>query len=170
VPARGPVGAPATIAVFSDFQCPFCAGIAKTLDSLAEAEGDRLRIVYHYFPLPMHHWARQAAIAGACAATQNNASFWNFHNYVFAHQHELSPENFAIRASDWELGVADLDAKRFEWCLSQGGSSGRIEQDIALGEELGVHSTPTLFLNGEPIEARSMDELRSLVSRAANAR
>jgi hypothetical protein len=51
LPARGSEKASATLAVFSDFQCPYCARMASTLSGLAASESDRLRIVYHYFSL-----------------------------------------------------------------------------------------------------------------------
>ena len=44
------------------------------------------------------------------------------------------------------------------------------EQDIALGNELGVRATPTVFLNGEPVDEPSTDELSGLIRRAASGR
>jgi protein-disulfide isomerase len=169
LPVRGSEKAPVTLAVFSDFQCPYCARMAKTVNDLAASHGDGLRIVYHYFPLAIHKWARSAAIAAACAQRQNNPAFWSLHDYLFAHQRDLSPDNLRARITEWARTAPNLDQESFEMCVSKELTSGQVDQDMALGEELGVHATPTLFLNGEPLDASSPDELRALIARAAAA-
>ncbi len=151
-PARGSEKAPVTLAIFSDFQCPYCARMAKTMNDLSASEGGRLRIPYHYFPLSMHPWARAAAEAAACADRQSGAAFWDLHDFLFAHQRELSQDDFAPRLAGWALTTTGLDQKEFERCMSQTLTSGQVERDIALGNELGVDSTPTVFLDGERID------------------
>jgi protein-disulfide isomerase len=170
LPMRGSGKAQVTVAVFSDFQCPFCARMAKVLNGLADSEGDKLRVVYHYFPLSIHPWARPAAEAAACAQRQSNAAFWSLHDFLFSHQSELSPKNLGQRTAQWARAAPNLDQAQFEKCVGESLTSGQIEQDVALGTELWVHSTPTVFLNGEPVDGQSDDELRSLVRHAAGAR
>jgi protein-disulfide isomerase len=170
VPARGSETAPVTLAVFSDFQCPYCALMAKTVNDLARSEGGRLRILYHYFPLSMHPWARPAAEAAACAQRQGNAAFWDLHDFLFAHQRELSPDNFGQRLTDWARTTAGVDQKDFERCVSQTLTSGQVERDIALGNELAVNSTPTVYLDGKLVGDPSLEKLRSLIARAPSSR
>ncbi len=169
LPVRGSEKAPVILAVFSDFQCPYCARMARTVNDLAASHGDGLRIVYHYFPLAIHKWARSAAIAAACAQRQNNSAFWSLHDYLFAHQKDLSPDSLRARITEWARTATNLDRRSFEMCVSKELTSGQVDQDMALGEELGVNRTPTLFLNGEPVEASSPDELKTLIRRAAVA-
>src|SRR5262249_15830174 len=144
VPARGPASAPVTLAVFSDFQCPFCARSARVVSELADSEGDKLRVIYHYFPLSMHRWARPAAEAAACAPPQRSNAFWKLHDFLFAHQSEFSPESLGERVSDWARTVPDLDQAQFAKCFTLSLTSGQVEQDMALGNELGVRGTPTM--------------------------
>ena len=133
LPVRGTGNAPVILAVFSDFQCPFCARIAKGLSELTDSEGDRLRVVYHYFPLSIHRWARPAAEAAACVQRQSNAGFWSLHDFLFAHQKELSVDNLRERVVQWARTVPDLDQGQFKKCVSESLTSGQIEQDVALG-------------------------------------
>jgi protein-disulfide isomerase len=169
-PVRGMGKASVTVAVFSDFQCPFCARMAKTLNETNASEGDQVRIVYRYFPLSNHPWARPAAEIAACAQRDSNDAFWSLHDFLFAHQKELSIQNLAQSVAQWARTAPNLDQERFDRCIKQSLTSGQIEQDIALGIDLGVNGTPSVFLNGEPIEVSSADELRALVRRAAGAR
>ena len=170
VPVRGTGKAPVTLAVFSDFQCPFCARTAKVLNGLGDSEGDRLRVVYHYFPLSIHPWARPAAEAAACAQRQSNTAFWSLHDFLFAHQNELSVDNLGQHVAQWGRTAPDLDPGQFERCVRESLTSGQIEQDVALGTELGVRGTPALFVNGEPVDGSSADELRALVRRPVGVR
>lgn len=170
LPSKGPESAPATLVVFSDFQCPFCAKMAKTLSELTASEGERVRVVYHYFPLAVHRWAEPAAEAGACAQEQSNAAFWSLHDFLFAHQGELNADNLRQHLGAWLEATSALDREAFETCLSEGRTSGQVEQDRMFGEESGVHATPTLFLNGEQIEGNTPDELRTAIRRIAGDR
>jgi protein-disulfide isomerase len=169
-PARGTDTSPVTLAVFSDFQCPYCARLAKTISDLPSADQDRLRILYRYFPLSMHKWARAAAEAAACTQRQNGVAFWNLHDYLFTHQKEISSDNLKARVLDWARSVPGIDRNDLETCMSRSLTSGQVEQDIALGNELGVGSTPTVFLNGDLVEDTSPDKLPGLIARALSTR
>ena len=117
IASRGDDKAPVTLAIFSDFQCPYCARFKTTTDELAAAGGAKLRIVYRYFPLSIHPWARKAAQAAACAQRQSNAAFWSLHDFLFSHQKELSPDKLeariaAIRAGSRSAAVGTGDSRR----------------------------------------------------------
>ena len=51
LPVEGAAKAAATLVVFSDFQCPYCAKMADILKSLMATDRDKVRVIYHYFPL-----------------------------------------------------------------------------------------------------------------------
>lgn len=169
-PLRGNPKAPVTVAVFSDFQCPYCARLAKTLTEVEKSEGDKFRVVYHYLPLSIHPWAKPAAEFAACAQRESSAAFWSLHDFLFAHQRELSVDRLAGSVADWEKTAPGLDRERFAKCVSESLTSGQVEQDVALGNDLWVHSTPTVFVNGERVDGTSADELRSTVRRQAGVR
>jgi protein-disulfide isomerase len=169
VPARGSRDAPVTLAVFSDFQCPYCARLAKTANDLAASEGDRLRILYHYFPLSVHHWALSAAQAAACAQRQSDAAFWSLHDFLFANQKGLSPDNLETRIASWARTAPGLDQGQFQRCVGHALTSGLVEQDIALGNELGVDATPTVFINGQPVGDTSFESIKALIERVPGA-
>src|SRR5690606_36460275 len=57
-PVRGKADAPVTIVEFSDFQCPYCARAAATVEQLLEDRAEEVRLIYVHYPLPNHPWAR----------------------------------------------------------------------------------------------------------------
>src|SRR5882724_10660104 len=50
----GGTKAPVTIIEFSDYQCPFCGRAESTVDEVMKHYGNKVRLVYRDFPLPMH--------------------------------------------------------------------------------------------------------------------
>ncbi len=80
-PTSGPVNAPVTLVVFSDYQCPFSAQVRRLLHRLGELYPSNLRIVMRNFPLDQHPQARRAAEAAQCAAEQDK--FWPYYDMLF---------------------------------------------------------------------------------------
>jgi protein-disulfide isomerase len=142
--ARGPVGARVTIVEFSDFQCPYCARVRPTIDRLQLTYGDRIRMVYRDFPLPMHPQAAKAAEAGACAREQGK--FWEMHDRIFENQARLQVSDLKRYAG--ELG---LELPAFEQCLDSGRHAADWKRDLEEGARYGVSATPAFFINGRPL-------------------
>ncbi|MBM4266616.1 MAG: thioredoxin, partial [Deltaproteobacteria bacterium] len=92
-PYRGKKDASVTIVEFSDFQCPFCARGAATMEEVVKKYPDDVKFVFMHFPLDFHPWAKPAAIATNCAAKQDNDAFWILHDKYFADQKALTPAN-----------------------------------------------------------------------------
>jgi protein-disulfide isomerase len=139
---RGPVTAPVTLVEYADFQCPFCAAAALTVDQVQALLGDELRFVYRHFPLTtVHPWAEPAAVAAEAAGSQGE--FWPMHDLLFANQRILSTELFLAGAE--ELG---LDVERFAKELSERVHAPRVREDFLSGVRSGVNGTPTFYVNG----------------------
>jgi len=78
-----------TVIEYSDFQCPFCARVHPTLQSLVDTNDD-VAWVYRHLPLDFHPEAMPAAIAAECAyAEEGNDAFWMFTDTIFENQDQL---------------------------------------------------------------------------------
>ncbi|SPE33588.1 exported hypothetical protein [Candidatus Sulfopaludibacter sp. SbA3] len=165
--ALGPKDAPVTVTVFSDFQCPFCAQMAHGLmqDILPSQEG-KVRLQFRNFPLPMHAWARTAAQAANCAREQGDRYFWAFHDYLFEHQRELNQENISKNVLDYAAGLPDFQASSLKSCLARTGGAATVDQDVAVGKEVGVTGTPTVFVGSERVVGYKLEEIRALIQRS----
>ncbi len=146
-PARGSEAAKVTIALFSDFQCPFCARVEPILKQVEQAFPGAVRVVWKHQPLPatMHPQARPAAEAAEAAREQGK--FWEMHDRLFANQRALSPDLFESTAR--ELG---LDVERFQRSLASHSGAARIDADQKLAATVGATATPTLYVNCRRIE------------------
>lgn len=145
-PRKGADSAPVTLAVFSDFQCPACKRINPIIERVLEQYGDKVQLAFRQYPLvSIHPEAYKAAEAALCAGDQGQ--FWPMHDAIFARQRELQPTQLKERAA--EIG---LDATRFAACLDDGAHSDTVGRDMAAGRALGLGSTPSLFVNGRPVD------------------
>ena len=143
-PARGPAAAKVTIVEFSDFQCPFCARANDTLDQLLRDYPNDVRILFRHNPLPFHNNAALAAEASVAAERQGK--FWEMHDKLFADQSDLERPALELHAA--RLG---LDLTAFRTALDTHAGKAHVDDDLALGRQLGVRGTPNFFLNGRSV-------------------
>jgi protein-disulfide isomerase len=161
----GPADAPVKIVVFSDFECPYCSQLAKTLrQDMLPKYADKVHVLFADFPLTtIHPWARAAAESAHCLGDQNPAAFWAFHDWIFSHQSEVSPAN--LRDKTLEIAKQQsVDASKVGTCLDTHAPAAQIDKSIELGRVLGVQQTPTFFMNGRPENsALPWDRLSALI-------
>jgi protein-disulfide isomerase len=157
-PSRGPRNAPVTIVEFSDFQCPYCFVFHNTLRQVEETYGEKIRLVYRQFPLTsIHPRAYDAALASLCAEEQG--SFWEMHDAMFANQHAL--ERDQLKSTARELG---LDGDDFDRCLDLDEPADEVTADLRAGQSVGVQGTPATFINGRFVNgAKSFEEVAAII-------
>jgi protein-disulfide isomerase len=156
----GPINAPVTIVEFSDFQCPFCSQLFRSLNELRQIRGTDFAIVYRNFPLPIHPEARSAAIAAECAAADGR--FAAYHDFLFQHQDSLGTIPWTTVAA--RVGVADTAG--FRNCLTSSKAARALREDSVAGAELNITGTPTIIVNGWMVAgARPKLALDSLITK-----
>jgi len=168
-PVRGKPDAPVTIAVFSDFQCPYCARFAATMKEVMPAEADKVRLVFHNFPLSMHPWARPAAEAAACAKEQGNEYFWPLHDFMFDHQKDLNRDNLLGKLADVTKGLTGFDQGKFATCVIERKTAAAVDQEVTFAEQNGINATPTAFVNGQRTQVAAPEQLRTLIRQLSEA-
>lgn len=171
---QGPDGAPAKMLVFSDYECPYCGEFAYMIEpALVKefVEPGKLQLVFYDFPLGgSHRYSFLAARAARCAGDQNK--FWQYHDLLFGKQSEWSTESSVPMGKFLDYGKqVGVNADAFKGCLQSDKYQDIVSANHALGERLGVNSTPTIFVNGRRVEGRSMEDLlqnlRDVISREA---
>jgi len=163
-PARGEARAPVTIALFSDFECPYCVKAEATLRTLEAAYPGKVKVAFKHRPLPMHDHARGAAKASLAAEAQGR--FWEYHDVLLAHRDALD------RASlEGYAATLGLDTKRFARDLDDPRLEARVSADETQASKLHVEGTPTAFVNGRRITgAQPLAVYKAAVERALAGR
>jgi protein-disulfide isomerase len=146
-------GAPVTLVVFGDFQCPVCQKEETELrKNLPAAFGDKVRVYFIDFPLTqIHPWAMKGSIAGRCMYHSGESAFWDYHDWVYANQKDITLENFDSKVSEFAKQKG-MDAMQLGRCMDDKNSAAEVQSAMAQGHELAVSATPTLFINGRKIE------------------
>jgi len=140
-PSIGPKDAKVTLLQYFDYQCPFCAKVAPTLDQIAKDYPDSVRIVFKMHPLAMHPNAMPAAEAAMAAAAQGK--FLEMDHKLFENQQQLTRDKFISLAK--EIG---LDVDRFTKDLDSHAYAAAIQKDAKEAEDIGSSGTPASFING----------------------
>ncbi|MFY9726763.1 MAG: thioredoxin domain-containing protein [Bryobacteraceae bacterium] len=165
-PGEGTTGAPVAIVEFSDFECPFCREEAKLLqDNLLKTYPTQVKLYFKEFPLEgLHPWAKRAAMAARCIARQGTDAFWAYHDWIFAHQDQITPDNLRDQVMDWAKAQGQIDTVKLGQCMEDKLTEAEVDKTVAQGRELGINGTPTLFVNGRRIDkAIDWPTLKSII-------
>ncbi len=152
-PSFGTPGATVVLVVFSDFECPHCKDEATMLrQNLLTAYPKQVRLYFKDFPIEsLHPWAKAAAMAGRCVFRQNPGSFWSYHDWIFAHQADITAPNLKDKVMEWAKGEKDIDVLQLGQCMDTKATEAEVDKNLAEGRALDVNATPTLFVNGRRI-------------------
>lgn len=152
-PALGTSGAPVAIVVFSDMQCPHCKAEAEMIrQKLIQNFPTQVRLYFKDYPLEgLHPWAKPAAMAGRCVFQQNSEAFWGYHDWVYAHQDTITPENLTDQVLGWAKDAKDVDAIKLGACIASKATQAEVEKEMEEARALDISGTPTMFVNGRRI-------------------
>ena len=148
-----PADPQATLVLFTDYQCPYCA-MMDTLIQQAKADyGDQVQIVVRNYPLPKHQNAEPSARAVEAAAEQG--AMEQMAAKIFEHQQDWKTES---SVDDIFAGYAEelgLDMEQFEADYNSDAIKDRVARDLQDAQDLSIQHTPTLLLNGQEIQFES---------------
>ena len=162
----GQQGAPVTISLYEDFHCPHCAEFEEQFGPTITEAQESGQAAVELFPMAFIDEGSAAAANGmACAA---EAGFGQaYYGGLFA--------NHTLQWSDQQLldlakqvgGKPDAD---FQACVVNKKHAAWVESISGAAQDAGVESTPTVFINGDPVEFKSLtpESLKDMIAGAAN--
>lgn len=151
---KGPQTAKVTIVEFADFQCPACAATEPVLAEILESYPE-VRLVFRHFPLLSIH--RNALASGQAAeAAAQQGKFWEMHDALYRTQEEWQDDSNPQDAFVALARELQLDETAFIAAYESSATRDKVYEDLRLGENLKVNSTPTLYYNGEPMDITSL--------------
>ena len=157
-PSKG-AGTELVIYEYSDFQCSYCAKAEPIINKLLAEYGDRIKIVYKQFPLPVivHKDAMKASQASVAALMQGK--FWEMHDLLFQDQRTLKMENLLEYAKE-----LNLDIERFKNDMESEETKKMIAREIEEGTKLEVLATPTFIIGKKNIlGAKPFEEFKKII-------
>lgn len=147
-----------TLVEFLDFECEACGAAYPFVEQLRDEYEGRVTFVARYFPLPGHFNAERAARSVESAARQGK--FEEMYEKMYETQSSWGegsePLDDLFRSYAEDLG---LDMAQYDTDYDSPEVAARVKKDMDDGIELGVQGTPTFFVDGEPVELRSGEDL-----------
>ena len=161
----GSADAPVRIALYEDFHCPHCAEFEDAFgNTLTEAQQSGKARIELYPMSFIDEGSATAANAMACAAEAGFGQ--NYYLGLFA--------NHTLQWSDEQLidlagKVGGNVSEAFRTCVSTKQHAGWVESINAAADKNGVQGTPTMFLNGNPVDLKTLtpESLKAMIDQAA---
>jgi protein-disulfide isomerase len=152
--SMGPDDAPVTIIEFEDYRCPSCRNFnARTgrpmRQSYSTGDDAILRWVAYDYPI-FGQVSWPPALAARCAEDQGR--FWEMHDLLYARTETWYGESNPNAAFVELAEVVGLDTGEFRTCLAERPHLKDIAASRKYGESVGVGATPTLYMNGRPLD------------------
>jgi len=91
-------------------------------------------------------WAGEAS---ECAAEQD--AFWQYHDFLFNNQVGENRGAFNIDNLKRFAEQLGLDPLAFNECLDSGKYADQVQAETAAAQQIGVQSTPSFLINGQPV-------------------
>jgi protein-disulfide isomerase/uncharacterized membrane protein len=171
--SHGPLNAPVKIVEFSDLECPACKYAYGVLEELIARYPGKIYLVHKHFPLDMscnpglsrsiHDFACTASTLAQCGGAQGK--FWETVDVLFNWDYSASPSNASEATSQIiaTLTASGLKQDELEQCLKNGKALEKVKRDTALGQELAIHGTPSLWVNGKRLPRFNKELLEQIV-------
>jgi protein-disulfide isomerase len=162
----GAAGAPVTIDMWGDFQCPACAKFANTvepqiIDKYVVPGQARFKFNDYTF---IGQESYDAAVAARCAGDQGK--FWEFNGYLYANQKGENAGHFSKEFLASVGSAVGLDSAKYETCLADAAKLEAIKASTVAGAKVGVNQTPTLSIDGKILQFTTYEELYSQIEAA----
>ena len=148
-PVKGPKDAKVTIVEFADLECPACKAALPNLEKM-QTENSNVRVIFQNFPLEkLHPWALRAAKYVDCLKSKGDVA-WKFIDTVYEHQADIN-ENTADAMLKQYATESGADAAQTATCIADAKTYTNVQASEKLADQLGITSTPTMFVNGRKI-------------------
>ena len=129
------------------------------LEQVLERYPNQVKLVFKNFPLSIHKFSMQAAIAALAAEKQGK--FWEFHDLLFKEVNHLNEQKIEEIAQQLKLNMEEFNKDRKDPQITA-----MINRDITEGNQAGVRGTPTVFVNGRLLQHRGMEGFQELIEKA----
>lgn len=163
-------GGPVTVDIYEDFLCPICKQFEQSTGATLEqlVADNKAKVVYHPVAFlnrfSTTEYSTRASAASGCAAAGGK-----FHEYAKALFDKQPPEGSAGLPDDQLIDIGTgvgLDRGSFGGCLKDGTYKTWTEHVTDDAGRSNVTGTPTVRVNGQPVENPTPDALSAAVAAA----
>ena len=160
----GEADAPKSVVIYEDFLCPFCGQLEKTVGDQLDAAVEAGEVQVEYRPLGflerIDDYSPESANAFAVVLdTSGPEVAKEFHDLLYADQPSESgpfPDDDDLVALAVEAGAEEADVRPG---IEDMAFQGWVDAANEAASQEGVNSTPSVFVNGELVEAQTLNDI-----------
>ena len=113
-----------------------------------------LRLIFRHYPLAQHKLAREAAISAEAAG--NSGKFWQFHDTLYKLNGGIDANSVTSAQKQLQLKQMPKNSPEYKQF------SNYVDEDRALGDQIGLEHTPTFVLCYPDGRAVTIDRLSEI--------
>lgn len=169
-PFIGDAAAPVAVALYYDYQCPFCQQFELMVTPQIiknYVETGKVKLVFKDFQFLGQH-SLDAALFGRAVFEAQPDKFHEWYLAVFTAQDDEGDAGFGDMASIAELsrGIQGLDVARIQALVEEKGDeyAAAIMADRAEGASLGINGTPTVVVGDQVVSGLSPDQFYAAIA------
>lgn len=171
-------GEPTTVEIYEDFQCPVCRAFEEAAGAYldAQVEAGAITLVHRPFSFldgvggSTNRYSHRSTNAALCVLDHEGVpAYRSMHRLLFANQ----PEEGTAGPSDDELVelAAEAGTTGIDECVTSERFVPWVDEAMRAGEAAGVGGTPTVLVDGAPVEsagggAPGLAELQAAIAAA----
>lgn len=165
--AIGRADAPVTVVEYASFACPTCADWHRLVWPLFKqrlVDTGQVRFVFRNLPTQPEQMSLPAAALARCAAPER------FFDVTSALMQGQEAVHRGGAREDWyapAIAVSGRTQEQIEACAATPETRAAINRDIASAHAAGARHTPSFFVNGKPVNDRTLGGLEAAVRAAA---
>jgi len=164
---------------YGDFECLGCGALYPVLKQVESEFAGQVTFIFRHFPLTSIHRNAFAAHRAAEAAARQG-QFFAMHDLLYENQEtwngpsSADPGGVSIETAttifEQFAQQINLDLERFKTDFASEDVASAINKFVDSGQQLNLSSTPSLLLNGQPIQTPgSVEQLRQVLQEAVDA-
>lgn len=155
------------VVVFEDFSCSHCLDFTANVEPMLLEDyviPGHISLEVRHFPI-LGQASVAAALAAQCAHRQD--AFWPYQKALFIEQAESTP--FSLDRFNAIAVVLGLNATEFAACLDGLETVAEVEADFEEARSTGFTGTPSVMVNGEPVQnPGDADAWKAMLDEALN--
>ncbi len=165
LPIKGNANAKVKIVEFADFRCPFCEKVFT--DSEQQLFKDYVDTGKASFEFRHYAFLGPASTVAANAAECANeqGKFWDYYEWLYKNQPpETDTSMYVTDKLAQAAGTLGMDTTQFTSCLDSKKYDKNVNDDLALGQAVGVSGTPTFYINGtQLVGAQPYESIKAVI-------
>jgi len=167
-PMLGKEKAPVTMVLFSDFSCPYCNVLDKTIlpkikSDLIDTGKAKLYFVNYSF---INDSSYKAAVAGEYVYKHDPNHFYDFYRAVYDNQQSEQVQFWANETSLVKIAKdlkLDINYDELKETIKTYKLLPEVWKDRAMGDKIGVQGTPALLVNNQWMSPTDYDAFKQKV-------